>query len=247
MVSGSSWTTYGRPDRSTAAWTRVSSSGIRLLPNRVIPALSPSASRRAWPTAIDVSSTVWWASISTSPLARTVRSRPPCLPSWLSMWSKNGTPVSTSTTPMPSRSSLTRIWVSWVRRSTRALRSRFTPAPPNTVSFDHFVQGRSERRHLLGGPDRDPEPAGRPDLADQHAPVDQPLPDRVSVGERAEQHEVGVRVGHGQAAVPQPGHALVPFGPQRGHRGQRIGRVGQGGPGHRLGHRRQVVGQPDDQ
>ena len=38
------------------------------------------------------------------------------------MWSKNGTPVPTSTTPMPSRSSSTMICVSWVSRSTRATR-----------------------------------------------------------------------------------------------------------------------------
>ena len=33
-------------------------------------------------------------------VVRTVRSKPPCLPSWASMWSKNGTPVSTSVAPV---------------------------------------------------------------------------------------------------------------------------------------------------
>ena len=79
---GSACTTYGRPDRSTAACTRASSSGTSASPKRRMPALSPSASRSAWPTASAVSSTVWCASTSRSPAVRTVRSKPPCLPSW---------------------------------------------------------------------------------------------------------------------------------------------------------------------
>ena len=41
----------------------------------------------AWPSTIAVSSMVWWPSISTSPLARTVRSKLAWLPSAVSMWS----------------------------------------------------------------------------------------------------------------------------------------------------------------
>ena len=54
------------------------------------------------------------------PSVRTVRSKPPCLPIWASMWSKNGTPVSTSVTPVPSSSSSTRTSLSLVVRCTRA-------------------------------------------------------------------------------------------------------------------------------
>ena len=46
---GSSCTTYGRPDRSTATCTSTSSSGTIALPNRRMPALSPSASANAVP------------------------------------------------------------------------------------------------------------------------------------------------------------------------------------------------------
>ena len=80
-------TQYGRPDTSTAAWASVSSIGIHASPNRRMPFLSPSASRSAWPSTMAVSSTVWCPSISTSPLARTVRSKLAWLPSEVSMWS----------------------------------------------------------------------------------------------------------------------------------------------------------------
>ena len=82
----------GRPPPGPAsrpsAPARRRSGGCR--PCRRAPRAAPGRARCA------VSSTVWWASISRSPLARTVRSKQPCLPSWASMWSKNGTPVATS-------------------------------------------------------------------------------------------------------------------------------------------------------
>src|SRR5207248_2529076 len=84
---GSSCTTYGRPDRSTAACTSTSSSGTSAEPNRTTPALSPNASAKAVPRASAVSSTVWWASTSRSPTVDTRRSNPPCRPSCASMWS----------------------------------------------------------------------------------------------------------------------------------------------------------------
>jgi hypothetical protein len=52
-----------------------------------MPDLSPSALRMAWPSTIATSSTVWWASVSTSPVERTTRSKLACTPSELSMWS----------------------------------------------------------------------------------------------------------------------------------------------------------------
>src|SRR5665648_1301946 len=91
-------------------------------PNRAIPALSPRAWRSAWPRAIATSSTVWCTSISVSPVARTVRSIRECLPSAVSMWSKNGTVVEISVRPVPSRSSSTRTSDSDVVRCTRPVR-----------------------------------------------------------------------------------------------------------------------------
>ena len=82
-----SHTTNGRPDRSSATSTSASSSGYRPLANRRTPALSPSASRKASPSAMATSSTVWWLSMCRSPSAFTVRSKPPWRPSWSSMWS----------------------------------------------------------------------------------------------------------------------------------------------------------------
>ena len=61
-----------------------------------MPRLSPSARATAWPSTMPASSTVWCASTSTSPFARTARSIRLCRPKAVSMWSKNGTPVSTS-------------------------------------------------------------------------------------------------------------------------------------------------------
>ena len=62
-------------------------SGYGPLAKRRTPALSPSASRNTSPSTMAVSSTVWWLSTWRSPVAFTVRSKPPWRPSWSSMWS----------------------------------------------------------------------------------------------------------------------------------------------------------------
>src|SRR5215467_4070797 len=153
MPSGSECTTYGRPDTSTAARASVSSSGTTASPNRLMPALSPRASRSACPRVIAVSSTVWCASISVSPSAATARSSRPCLASCASIWSKNGTPVLTLAVPVPSRSSSTTTEVSLVTRSrradlialppSRALRSgRAGGAPDSRVGGGSSAPGR---------------------------------------------------------------------------------------------------------
>ena len=77
--SGSWCTRNGRPLRSTAAVTRVSSIGTVASPYRRTPALSPrgfgdSPRRKQMPT----SSTVWWASMCRSPSQATARSNRPC-------------------------------------------------------------------------------------------------------------------------------------------------------------------------
>ena len=49
--------------------------------------LVATASAKAWPSAMAVSSTVWCASMCRSPSTCTVRSNSPCLPKEVSMWS----------------------------------------------------------------------------------------------------------------------------------------------------------------
>ena len=100
---------WPRPDMSTAASTRASSMGSESDPNRAMPRLSPSARATAWPSTMPASSTVWCASTSISPFARTSRSIRLCLPKAVSIWSKNGTPVSMSVAPAPSRFTATRM------------------------------------------------------------------------------------------------------------------------------------------
>ena len=124
-VSGANSMVYarnGRPDRSSATSTRASSRGSEIEANRLTPTLSPSASASTSPRAIPTSSTVWWASTSRSPTAATRMSMPLCLPSWLTIWSKNGSPVAMSVSPVPSRSISTSIEVSLVARDTWAAR-----------------------------------------------------------------------------------------------------------------------------
>ena len=69
----------------------------------------------------------------------------------------------------------------------------------------------------------------------------------MAVAELAEQHEVGVGVRHPQATSAQPGDEGVPLLAERRHGRERFAGQGQHGPGHRLGDRGQVVGQPDQE
>src|SRR5437868_1967831 len=96
-----------------------------------MPVLSPSASRSVWPSTMPTSSTVWWMSTSTSPVASTARSIRPCLAHASSMWLKNGIGVCTLELPVPSRFSCTATSVSLVLRSTLACRpSPLIRGPP---------------------------------------------------------------------------------------------------------------------
>src|SRR5471030_1888540 len=113
-----------------------------------------------------------------------------------------------STLPVPSSSSSTRTSDSLVVRFTRAL--RLTPRTSRTFGSrlnlpvwpcplagrirGHLEQCLFERGHLSRRPDADPEPGRRPGLTNQYTAVEQTLPDSVSIGELAEQHEVGVGV-----------------------------------------------------
>ena len=66
-----------------------------------------------------------------------------------------------------------------------------------------FAASRASRKasHCSAGPDAHPQPARQTDVADQHALVEQRLPDRFLVGEPAEQHEVGIGVDHVEPAA----------------------------------------------
>src|SRR4249919_2144284 len=195
-----------------------------------MPDLSPRASRSAWPRVIAVSSTVWCASISMSPSAVTARSSRPCLASWASMWSKNGTPVFTWAAPVPSRPSSTTTLVSLVARSSRADLISLPPSRcvvPEAGLLAGAVQDgqqrATERVHLSRRPGAHPQPAGRADLPDQHPPLQQGLPDRAGVAELTEQDEVRVGVRHCEPLAAQPAHQAVTFAAEGLHRGQRLG------------------------
>ena len=69
------------------------------------------------------SSTVWWPSMCRSPSAWMSRSIRPWRAIWSSMWSKKPMPVDSLASPVPSRLSLTVIWVSAVLRVTSAVRA----------------------------------------------------------------------------------------------------------------------------
>ena len=78
LAIGACQTQNGRPPRSTAQVTRVSSIGRIACPYRRIPARSPSARSIAWPRQIPTSSVVWCASTCRSPWQATARSISAC-------------------------------------------------------------------------------------------------------------------------------------------------------------------------
>src|SRR4051812_17053796 len=116
-----------------------------------MPFLSPSALASAWPSVMPMSSTVWWASISRSPWARTVRSMAPWRATWSSMWSRNGMPDANSALPVPSRSSATKTWVSFVSRWMSALRMG---------GIEDRGEGPEESGVLVGCADGEPQAMG---------------------------------------------------------------------------------------
>src|SRR5688572_17109660 len=151
-----------------------------------MPFLSPRALASAWPSVIPMSSTVWCASISRSPLACTVRSRPPWRASWSSMWSRNGMPEASLASPVPSRSTATKTWVSLVSRWTSAL--RMVGGEGRGKRLDQF-------RVLVGGADREPQAVGEQGMravkvADQYTTRLQGAERARRVG-HAHEHEVG--------------------------------------------------------
>src|SRR5471032_1685623 len=154
-----------------------------------MPFLSPSAFAIAMPSVMPMSSTVWCASMSRSPLAFTSRSSPPWRASWSSMWSRKGMPEARRASPWPSRSTATRTWVSLVSRWISALRMG--------VSAEGGGECLEHSRVLVGSSDREPQAVGEQGMravecADQYTTLPQGLEGAQSVGHA---HEEEVRRG----------------------------------------------------
>src|SRR5437899_5191524 len=113
-----------------------------------------------------MSSTVWCASICRSPLASISRSSMPWRATWSSMCSRNGMPVARRATPVPSRSTRTRICVSFVLRATSAVR----------IS-ERFLQRAEQYTVFVRRADRDAQAIGerRVQVSHEHALTAQPL------------------------------------------------------------------------
>ena len=117
-----------------------------------MPDLSPIALANAWPSVMPMSSTVWCASMCRSPLASMSRSTMPWRATWSSMCSRNGMPVASFATPLPSRFSRTRICVSLVLRSTSAV-SHFNASrnAASSIRFSSGVPTVSRRQFSISG------------------------------------------------------------------------------------------------
>ena len=102
------------------------------------------------------------------------RSSQPCLPSWESMWSKKGTPVSTSTLPVPSSVELDEDR----RLLGGALHAGGTRCGGRhaTDSFVMAVRAVEERSRLLRGAGGDTQVTGHSDIPDQDAGLEQLAP-----------------------------------------------------------------------
>src|SRR5450631_1593821 len=151
-----------------------------------MPFLSPSAFAIAMPSVMPMSSTVWCASMSRSPLAFTSRSSPPWRASWSSMWSRKGIPEARRASPWPSRSTATRTWVSLVSRWISALRIGGS-AEGGGECLEHS-------RVLVGCSDREPQAVGEQGMravecANQYTTLPQGLEGARPVGQ-AHQDEV---------------------------------------------------------
>src|SRR6185369_4411038 len=136
-----------------------------------MPFLSPSAFASAMPSVMPMSSTVWCASISRSPCARTTRSSAPWRAIWSSMWSRNGMPDSSFASPRPSRSTATKTLVSLVSRWISALRM---------MGGDFRGERLDQFRILVGSADSEPQAVGEQwmravKVANQYTTANQPL------------------------------------------------------------------------
>ena len=134
----------------------------------------------------------------------------------------------------------------WSAARSRAVRCS-SVAPFQWILIELWVQCLLERRHLVGGADRHPQPAVRAGLADQHAAVEQPLPDSMPVGERSRttrswrrSRRPGGPAPRSQATVASRSARSSSTVPSSS------GACRSAAQRDRLGDRGQVVGQPDD-
>src|SRR5690606_5315274 len=109
------------------------------------------------PRVMPTSSTVWCASMCRSPSALMSRSMSPCLAIWSSMWSRNGTPVSSDCLPVPSRLTATRMRVSLVLRVISAVRIKGA----SLNEAEDILQGVEHCAVFVRGADRDAQAVGQ--------------------------------------------------------------------------------------
>src|SRR5690606_3855598 len=189
-----------------------------------MPSRPPSASRRAWPSAMPPSPARWWTSMCRSPRPDTLTWKRPCLASCSSRWSTKPWPVSAAGAPGggASRSTTTRTLVSLVTLSTAARLAT------GGLRGEHALQGAQEGVVLLGQAGGDPEAAlqaGQVVLASDDDPaLEEPGVDGARVID-PEQHEVrdaGEDLDPGEG--PQSGGEPLALGHHRGHAlGDRFG------------------------
>src|SRR5690606_12683228 len=128
-----------------------------------------------------------------------LRSTSECLTKAVSRWSKNGTVVSMSAAPDPSRSIARSMLDSEVSRWSSAVRWVVMILSLLTRQLGHR---RQEVSGLALGARGDPEVVRDPDVADQDVALEQGLEDRVRVLDPSEEDEVGPARPH---RVAQPG------------------------------------------
>src|SRR3569833_486299 len=97
-----------------------------------------------------------------------------------------------SDAPVPSRFTSTTSLVSFVARSTRAVRLMGSSSQRGAVIRRDLTQRGEERFGLLGGPGGDPQPTWQADGAHQHPAVEEWLPGGGGVGDVPEEHEVRI-------------------------------------------------------
>ena len=159
-----------------------------------MPALSPSASRSAWPSAIAVSSTVWCASTSRSPRGAHGQVEAAVL----AELGEHVVEERHAGVDLGCARAVELELDQDLRLLGRALDLR-EPAHASTSALVSVVlsPSRSASRNAVVSasvPAVTRSQPGRPDVAHQHAAVQQTLPGRRLVAELAEQHEVRVRL-----------------------------------------------------
>ena len=176
--------TAGRTGRRRPA-TSTSSSGIGRVAEAGDAALvAERLARTPGPSAIATSSTVWWASMSRSPSACTVRSMPPCLASAVEHVVVEADAGADVELARCRRGRARRPpWSRWW--PARRVRCGSCGQSPRAARCPGATSPSAARKASVssGGAGGDPQPAGQPDVADQHAAVEQRLPGRVRVGE----------------------------------------------------------------